>query len=67
LKVYVECGARGNITAMPDYQIYENLDAFGSSSTYVDAETKTDASARIQAICTAPRLGCVFDVGGNRS
>ncbi|KAJ8423141.1 hypothetical protein Cgig2_030846 [Carnegiea gigantea] len=66
-QVYVECGAKGNITAMPDYQIYKNLDAFGSSSTYVDAKTNTDASAQIQAICTTPRLGCVFDLGGNKS
>lgn len=67
LKVYVECGAKGNITAMPDHQIYKNLNAFGSSSTYVDAKTNTDASAQIQAICTTPRLGCVFHLGGNKS
>lgn len=60
--VYVECGVKGSIIAIPVDEIYKSVEDSKSSSTAEDTETRTSATAVIQAITDTPALGCGFTV-----
>ncbi|KAJ8428553.1 hypothetical protein Cgig2_006728 [Carnegiea gigantea] len=61
-QVYAQCGAIGIIKAIPDHEIYDKVEASKNSSTAVDPNTHTSATALIDAIAETPALGCSFAV-----
>ncbi|KAJ8428552.1 hypothetical protein Cgig2_006727 [Carnegiea gigantea] len=61
-QVYVRCRAIGIIKAIPDRENYEKVEASKNSSTSVDPDNHTSATALIDAIAETPALGCSFAV-----
>ncbi|KAJ8428555.1 hypothetical protein Cgig2_006730 [Carnegiea gigantea] len=61
-QVYARCEAIGIIKAIPDHEIYEKVDASKNSSTAMDPNTHTSATALIDAIVDTPALASGFAV-----
>lgn len=58
----MRCGPIGIINAIPDDEIYQAVEGSNNSSTAVDPNTHTSATAQIDAIADTPTLGSVFTV-----